>query len=353
MRVTRRDFFAEAGRSAAGLCTGVFLLPSWLEADTGPDPQFFLQIFVPCGMDSSYLFDGRPLSMTQAGKIQNYLGEEPSLWQGQNGQRTLATRLARKLAPYRDRFSVINGVIMTTAFDGHSQNVNYMFSGNPFGGDSFIPDLNQGDSPLSLDTILQGQVRGSFRNLDKTVPLSAESAARLVQKNKSVPALNPNNPALAFIRSRMAANGLGAGGYSTGSGLLARAYDESQRLSTQLAGINMSFVSGENDAEGRFLEMMAKFFTKRVSRSALIAFDTEDAVDTHDPGRAGRQPGTYDQITTRLSRIFKFLEQTEFLPGRNLWEFTTVAVASEFGRTMRQGARPVNQTGTDHNPVAN
>ena len=101
-------------------------------------------------MDSSYLFDARPLLMTQAGKIQNYLGEEPKIWQGINGQRSLATRLVDKLAPYRNRFSVINGIIMTTAFDGHPQNINCMFSGSPFGGDCFIPHLNQGqNSPLS------------------------------------------------------------------------------------------------------------------------------------------------------------------------------------------------------------
>jgi hypothetical protein len=347
--MNRRDFLGGVG----GLGAGVFLLPSWLEADSGNEPHFFLQVYVSGGMDSSYLFDARPLSMTRAGKIQNYLGEEPKIWPGINGQSTLASRLVDKLAPYRNRFSVINGIIMTTAFDGHPQNINCMFSGNPFGGDCFIPDLNRGESALSLDTIQQGQVPGSFRNLDRTVPLSAGSAARLIEKNRSVSALDPETPAIAFIRSRMEANGTGEGRFSRSARLMAQAYDESPRLSTQLAGIDTSFSADEGDSEGRFLETIAKFFKRGISRSALIAFETRTEVDTHDAGSAGRQPETYEKITARLGRIFKFLEETEFLPGRNLWEFTTVCVASEFGRTMRQGTKPIDGTGTDHNPIAN
>ncbi len=92
------------------------------------------------------MFDARPLSMTRAGKIQNYLGEEPGVWTGRNGVTTLATRLVAPLRPFRDRFSVLNGVYMTPSFDGHLQNMNFLFSGSPFGGDSFIPHLNAAET---------------------------------------------------------------------------------------------------------------------------------------------------------------------------------------------------------------
>ena len=49
------------------------------------DPHFFLLIVLDGGADPSYMFDARPLSMTRAGKIQNYLGEEPGVWTGSNG----------------------------------------------------------------------------------------------------------------------------------------------------------------------------------------------------------------------------------------------------------------------------
>jgi hypothetical protein len=204
-----------------------------------------------------------------------------------------------------------------------------------------------------LDAVLSGELAGSFRNLGKTIPLSVDAAVRLVEKNATVPALDPTNPVVAFIRKRMEENGRGAGRFSSAAKLMGRAYDESPALSQQLAGMDTSFVSGSDDAEGRFLEMMARLFERGISRSALIAFDTRIEVDTHDPASARRQPETYDKITSRLSKIFAFLSQTEVRPGRNLWDVTTVCVASEFGRTMRQGTKPIDATGTDHNPVAN
>ena len=103
------------------------------------------------------MFDARPLSMTKAGKIQNYLGKEPDPWIGKNGVKALATSLIKPLAPFRDRFSVLNGVCMAPSFDGHLQNMNFLFAGKPFGGDSFIPHLNSaetGRKPESLDAIV-------------------------------------------------------------------------------------------------------------------------------------------------------------------------------------------------------
>ena len=145
-------------------------------------------------MDSSYLFDARPLAMTAAGKIQNYLAEEPKLWRGANGQRTLATRLVTSWLPSGMRFSIINGVLMPIGFDGHDQNINSMFSGSPFGGDWFIPQLNNGEDSLLLDTIVDGKVPGFFRNLEKTIPLSAESAVGLIEKNREAASLDPDSP---------------------------------------------------------------------------------------------------------------------------------------------------------------
>ena len=126
---------------------GVVGAGTLLLADTYParaaepeqDPHFFLLVVLDGGADPSYMFDARPLSMTRAGKIQNYLGEEPGVWQGNNASSTLATRLVAPLRPLKDRFSVLNGVYMTPSFDGHLQNMNFLFSGSPFGGEFFHP----------------------------------------------------------------------------------------------------------------------------------------------------------------------------------------------------------------------
>ena len=140
MTPSRRDFLKISLGGA-----GTLLLPgsTFLQAaEPHNEPHFFLMIVLNGGADSSYMFDARPLSMTKAGKIQNYLGQEPSPWIGRNGVSALATSLIKPFVPFRDRFSVLNGVYMTPSFDGHLQNMNFLFTGNAFGGDSFIPHLN-------------------------------------------------------------------------------------------------------------------------------------------------------------------------------------------------------------------
>src|SRR5215472_3751272 len=98
---------------------GTGLLPAAAQAPE--EPHFFLLVVLNGGADSSYMFDARPLSMTKAGKIQNYLGREPEPWIGRNGVQSLASPLVKPLAPFRDRFSVLNGVYMSPSFDGHLQ----------------------------------------------------------------------------------------------------------------------------------------------------------------------------------------------------------------------------------------
>jgi hypothetical protein len=123
---------------------GSGLLPA--AAQSPDEPHFFLMIVLNGGADCSYMFDARPLSMTKAGKIQNYLGQEPAPFSGRNGTGTRATSLVKPILPFRDRFSILNGVYMTPSFDGHLQNMNFLFTGNAFGGDSFIPHLNLPDT---------------------------------------------------------------------------------------------------------------------------------------------------------------------------------------------------------------
>ena len=132
---SRRDVLklGVAGTATLLLPNFSFLGPAEAEA-LADDPHFFLMIVLSGGADSSYMFDARPLAMTAAGKIQNYLGQDPAPWKGSNGLITGATSLVKPLNPFRDRFSVMNGVVMTPSFDGHAQNMNFLFTGDPFGG---------------------------------------------------------------------------------------------------------------------------------------------------------------------------------------------------------------------------
>ena len=72
---SRRDILRFGAFGAGTLLLPRASFPAPLAADA--DPHFFLLVVLNGGADSSYMFDARPLSMTKAGKIQNYLGKEP------------------------------------------------------------------------------------------------------------------------------------------------------------------------------------------------------------------------------------------------------------------------------------
>ena len=117
----RRDFLQFSLMGLGTLSLGQLPQRAW--AAPVEDDHFYLQIFFSGGMDPSYLFDARPLEMTRNNLLQNYVGKEPFAWTGNNGQRTWASDLCKELKPYKEDFSIVNGVLMATDFDGHPQNI--------------------------------------------------------------------------------------------------------------------------------------------------------------------------------------------------------------------------------------
>ncbi len=190
---------------------GTLLIPKtgWSLLDTKPDDHFFLNIYMQGGADCSYMFDARPLAMTAAGKIQNYLGKDPSPYTGANGTTCFAMSLVDPLRAYDSYFSVINGVFMSS-FDGHPQNTNALFTGNPFGGDSFLPYLNlpeTGTPPASVDGIQNGYVIFlTSTNTGRMVPLDPQSTSPLAAQLGSIPALASDSELGAHLRRRLTAN---------------------------------------------------------------------------------------------------------------------------------------------------
>ena len=203
---SRRDVLRFGAFGAGTLLLPRASFPAPLAADA--DPHFFLLVVLNGGADSSYMFDARPLSMTKAGKIQNYLGKEPDPWIGKNGGKALATSLIKPLAPFRDRFSVLNGVCMAPSFDGHLQNMNFLFAGKPFGGDSFVPHLNStetGRKPESLDAIVPTDPL--FINVDNhsgVVPLRPASVKALSATLRNVEPPGSDDELVDFMRRRLA-----------------------------------------------------------------------------------------------------------------------------------------------------
>lgn len=367
----RRDFVRLSLGAAGTMCFPLLSRTARAAFAVQGDPHFFLQIMFPGGMDPTYLFDARPLALTQAGVIQNYMGAEPTEWAGTNGGRSFATRLVEPLKPYRDRFSVMNGVLMAMGFDGHDQNMNFLFAGDPFGGESYIPHLNRlatGSEPTPLDAVTAGFLFANLTNGGASVPLSADSAEKLVNRLKQSTPLTATNPLYAFINRRMAANAAGGGAFSLGAAAMKSGYDQAPAFASMLTGLQLDPAPAPSPApstgggglaptppsvaiDTRYLSMCLQLFKQGVTRCATFA--TSTAFDAHDPKTAASQPDIIGQAAQVLADVFTALSTTPYDASRSFLDVTTVVAASEFGRTLRQKGNPIDKTGTDHNPLSN
>lgn len=356
MNVTRRELL-KFGLAGAGTLT---LAPQTLLGATRPrslvdqDPHFYLQIILQGGADSSYLFDARPLAMTQAGKIHNYLGTEPTPWTGTNGGTCLATRLTAGLAPYRDRFSVINGVFMTLNFEGHDQNMNQLFTGSDFGGASFVPHLNSADTatePASLDAITSGFLIASLDNIGACVQLEPASAEKLRQRLSTLTPALPGRGLIDFVRSRYLANSSGAGRFASGTGQLLSGLDRSPELQKRL--LELKPIVASHAPELQFCALMSDCFRHSIARSAVWTLTEQGGFDTHNAASAKKQPELFATVAGKLTTVFKFLANTPYDSTRSMLDVTTVMITSEFSRTMRKLDEPIDDTGTNHNSLNN
>ena len=322
-------------------------------ADTGAEPHFFLLIVLEGGADPSYMFDARPLSMTRAGKIQNYLGEEPAPWAGRNGTTTLATRLVAPLRPLADRFSVLNGVYMTPGFDGHLQNMNFLFSGSPFGGDSFIPHLNSADTgrtPGALDAVLPtAPVFINVSNHSSVVPLEPDALEQLAERLREVEPPRGDDKLGRFIRRRLSAGAGGEGRMAAGARLMLSSLEQAPDVHRKLAALRAP--AGDLAPEAQAIALIAECFRLSLSRSAIYVL--REQFDVHDVDQAKQQPKLFEEALSRIAALFRALVDTPFDAARSMLDVTTVMVASEFGRTMRAPAMPITETGTNHNQFAN
>src|SRR5262249_22611171 len=172
-----------------------------------------------------------------------YLGEEPSVWTGSNGVTTLSTRLVAPLRRFCDRFSVLNGVYMTPSFDGHLQNMNFLFSGSPFGGDSFIPHLNlpeTGRPPGSLDAVLRRDpLCLNVNNHRSVVRLEPNALDQLAERLRAAEPPRADDVLGRFVRSRMAAAADGQGRMAAGAGRMLASLDQAPDVHRKLAALRV------------------------------------------------------------------------------------------------------------------
>ncbi|MBL8661781.1 MAG: DUF1501 domain-containing protein [Candidatus Odyssella sp.] len=351
MSLSRRRFLRYA---AAG--GGTLLVPrigAREAAAAAAEPHFFLMIVLNGGADPAYMFDARPLSMTRAGRIQNYLGREPFPYRGNNGIATLASPLVEPLLPFRHWFSVLNGVYMAPGFDGHLQNMNFLFAGNPFGGESFVPHLNlaeTGRERASLDAVSPSDpLPVNVDNHSAVVSLNPWATGGLAASMKVLRPIQAGDPLAEFVRGRVKANAAGPGRFAAGAQRMLDGLDGAPSVQRQLAKLVPPHPEAE--PENQAVDLVAQCFRQSIARSAIYVLP--EFFDVHSAEQARAQPKLFTAAIARLREIFEALDETPFDARRSMMDVTTVMVASEFGRTMRIADSPIHATGTNHNSLAN
>lgn len=323
------------------------------------EPHFFIYGHLFFGADSSYLLDARPLKLTAAGKMQNYTAADAVPWVGANGTTALMSAPASPLLDFKNDISVINGVTMSVGFDGHEQNQGFIFTGSPFGGTSFVPQLNSFAGGPPIDTIMTSQLFGvPITNDGSSLALGADGLATLGKAFESGAQLDPNNPSAKFLLGQMEAAGNGAGALSIGAAAMARGFAQAAGLTAKLKALSFELPANNPDgtqtqpATPVGLQLINQFFRGGLARS--IVYNIVGNYDVHDNTSCAQQPKTFATTVAELTGLIKFLKATEYANGKSLFDVTTVMVGAEFTRTMRQTFAPmIDQTGTDHNPLSN
>lgn len=325
----------------------------------GTAPHFFIYVNLFPGADTSYLFDARQLSLTAANKMQNFLGKDPLVWEGTNGEKTLTTEITDPLKPFRDKFSVVNGVQMATTFDGHEQNQGFIFTGSPFGGESLLPHLNK-KARLPLDMVSLFQIFGvNITNGGASLTTDAFALAGLPGAFLNG-APKAGDPTAQLIKARLDALSQGEGNFSIGSRHMREGYVGSGSLAEKLKAMefktDVTFdpVTGQQVQSGVpiNLQVVGQFLKQGVSRTLHIGINGN--YDVHDNGSCRQQPETFRSTVAQIIELFKFMQDTAYDETQSLFDVTTFVIGSEFSRTMRQQFAPnIDQTGTDHNPLCN
>ena len=348
------------------------------ESQNEDEPHFFLHVMVTGGMDTTYLFDARPLNMTDKGKIQNYCYKndnpneevlddpEPRILKGTNGTTTLRSPLTDELTKNHQKdFTVINGVTMlTNGFVGHDSNTYYLFTNQATRGqDSWLPILTR-HKKSPLDTIHLGYFGPDGVSEPKNFGGSIQFKKGAVGSLRNTFLLGPKivleSPLYRRILQRMEKVGNGVGLFAKGAQNLKSALENAPSLARRLSEVD--FEQGDESLGEKSLEFKTAlkfgcdYFKNGISSSMTLMVDRQNQLDTHSTTTAQRQVANYKEIIGKIDYLFKKLnEKDSFAPGKSMLDVTTVLISSEFSRTMRQHDDPeeMGRTATDHNPFCN
>lgn len=359
----RREWFghmvqyaAAAGIASTFGSSHVFAMPG-LAPQSRPanDPHYFLHINIPNGVDASYLFDARPLEMTKDGLIANYIGKEPTFYTGTNGETTLRTSLTDPLMKYKDRFTVINGVVMSPTLDGHDQLMNVLLTGNPFGGDSFLPWTSPDQMPM--DYVTSGFLMADIVNRGASMAMTPEKCRALAKK---ITRVGGNDRLTRFAAARAHALATGKSSLAQASRRMEQSVAAMGDLATKLAALNIPAddTQQSDSVKTKFIKkaraemlMLSEFMRVGLTNAGVLILNA--GIDSHDLTTAQNLPMTLGTHYEAIAAALDYLASVPSPSGRSMLDDTTFLIGSEFSRTMRQNGIAIDKTGTDHNPLTN
>lgn len=340
-----------------------------------PDPHFLLHVCIAGGVDPTYFFDARPLAMTDAGIVQNYLYKTSEaegdmergkriVMEGSNGTRTLRTTLTEPLMPFKDDITILNGVVMNGGgIEGHGQNMYTLFTGQTVGGfPSFVPMIGQSRG-MPIESVHVGGWKGDGNqapsNFGGSVQIESYGGAELFQDTSAATEFVPEDPAAAYLLKRYLSHSNGNDAFALGCKALHAGLSGAPRLSSAIREAADTSINTQNDgALIQALMMTHRLFSGGVAGAVTIMMDRDMGssfdIDAHDRGVCSALPTSYEMIVTDLADMLNYLKTTEFSPGKSLLDVTTVMISSEFGRTYRGASSgSIWTTGTEHNQLIN
>jgi hypothetical protein len=366
-RFSRRTLVHSSALAAAG---AALPLGRRARADAA-GPHFFLMVCVSGGMDATYLFDARPLAMTDKNRQQNYAYKNPIaseliaspaplLLTGTNGGKTLRSPLTEPLMPFQSDFTIVNGVTMlTNGFSGHGNNMYYLFTNAANGGgESFLPRIGARSlRPLESVHIggWEGDGNGAPTNFSSSIQLYPGQGGDLAAALQSGPQLDLQSKLMKQVMARVNANadlGGGVGKFATGAKKMGSALTKAPALAQTLKSVTSGQTAGEMAGQ---LEIAMAYFKGGVTSAVTIMFDRDPVLDVHGSSSAQTQPTLIKGVVNELAYLLSKLKTTPFdeAAGLSFLDVTTVCITSEFSRTMIQSGAASDQTGTDHNPLTN
>ncbi|MBY0385361.1 DUF1501 domain-containing protein [bacterium] len=327
------------------------------------DDHFLYILFLDGAADFTYMFDARPLEMTKFKLLANRTGAEPELWTGTNGQSCWASSLSAPLKSLKNDFTIVNGVFMDKTFAGHTNMIDLILSGNPLGGDSFVPWINSKNQALpktSLDGIKKNSQSFYGNRLHSTlIEIEGKDSLELMTQLKKESQLAKFPDAITYATERMLQGSLQntSGQWSQGSKNLWAQMPSAQSFAQQLSLLDTSSLS--TDADLSFLSLFGKMAQQKMMRVGIenTIFNNDPNLnffyDTHSINSTADHLSLYTRTHEKIAKTLQFFKSTAYDNQRSLLDVTTLMIASEFGRTMRQNFVPFDTCGTDHNILSN